>query len=144
MMSRYAARAALVVASALVALVLVELALRLQPPVRLRKGWVLGHAERVLDSKLIYIHPSHKIPAYYHVPGEQPALVALGDSYTASFPVGRERSYPARLQEATDAAAASRSRGRPGRRRRTAGCGTSSQERVEPLPEDPRVAQMVK
>jgi lysophospholipase L1-like esterase len=99
MRSRYLARAGLIVVGALVALVCAELVLRLLPKVTLTKGWVLGHPERVLDRNVIYVYPRYKTPSFYRVDEKQPTLVALGDSFTAGFPVGRELSYPARLQE---------------------------------------------
>jgi hypothetical protein len=75
----------------------VELALRPWPPV-LASGWLVAHPEkRVLDDDLIVTAPSFRDPATYRVDPKRPTLIALGDSFTESYPVAHEQTYPATL-----------------------------------------------
>jgi lysophospholipase L1-like esterase len=90
-------RIGLAAAASVAALVLVESALRIRPP-QVASAWIIGTHKRVLDPDLIYVNPQHVDPSFYRRDPKLPTVVTLGDSFTESYPVGAERSYPSCLE----------------------------------------------
>lgn len=99
-----AGTATLVIASTLATLVAVDVTLRsvgYWPPIS--QPWHLERPNaRVPHPSLILVSPSLLNDDAYAVTPGATTIVALGDSYTEGFPVGRANSYPAVMQRLLD------------------------------------------
>ena len=102
-MRRIAASLALLLASILVALFGLEAMLRLldyRPP--LQSGWMLTSPYLVPDADVIMIPRFLLDEAFYQSKGDLPLILAIGDSFTQSYPVEAANSYPAVLERALE------------------------------------------
>jgi hypothetical protein len=96
-------RVVLVLASLTLIIGVVEIALRIaryKPAIS--SAWILG-SSRVVDADVVTIDPPFLRDDFYtpfQDVGQAKVVVTLGDSFTASFPVGMEDSYPRKLEEA--------------------------------------------
>jgi lysophospholipase L1-like esterase len=98
---RIAASLALLLASIVVALVGLEALLRLldyHPP--LQSGWMLTSPYLVPDADVIMIPRFLLEPSFYQPRSDAPLVLAIGDSFTQSYPVDARDSYPAVLERA--------------------------------------------
>jgi len=98
---RNAGSVGLFLASLIVALLGLEATLRLwgyRPP--LQSGWMLTSPYLVPDADVIMIPRFLLAPSFYHPAGDGPLVLAIGDSFTQSYPVDAADSYPAVLERA--------------------------------------------
>jgi lysophospholipase L1-like esterase len=98
--ARRVAPLALLLAGAALAFGLLEVGLRLfgRKP-ELGSGWMLTNRYLVLDSEVIVMPRRLHEPDFYAVPPGRPLVLAIGDSYTAGFPVAPDAAYPAVLED---------------------------------------------
>jgi lysophospholipase L1-like esterase len=91
-------RIALILGGLVAGLVCAEIALRPWPP-KLVSGWMLRLSRSyVLDDHLIFSNPRLRDPRRYSRAAGLPLVLALGDSFTAGYPVHESCNYPATLR----------------------------------------------
>jgi lysophospholipase L1-like esterase len=96
----FSVRAGVLALALLLALGLTEVVLRVSgywPRISLE--WYLTSATRVPSREVIMIHPKFLKKRHYSVGEDHEVVVALGDSFTAGFPVGAADGYPSLLQD---------------------------------------------
>src|ERR1700741_3680044 len=90
----------LLTASLLVSLLLCEVILRIfgyYPPLKLE--WIFRNpSAEVPNRDLILIPPELLLPSFYRIDPRRQTIIAIGDSFTAGYPVKPQDSYPAVLE----------------------------------------------
>jgi hypothetical protein len=89
-------RALLCAAALASALLVAEAALR-PWPVELAVVWLLGRNESVMDEEVLFLKPYQRDPATYALDAGLPVVIALGDSFTAAYPVADDAAYTVHL-----------------------------------------------